>query len=382
MDWPYSGRLEKTIARLQSASGALEVQLAATRAEPSAHQSRSDEAAATLRSDLTAARQALADATAGGEAGKRGDAEHLSERNRALDMEHRTTASDTARLREEVDRLKALLGQMTNARETGSSHVRCSVGCEACACARELILLQDEVFVAMCENAPKMEAELKRLRSHAAAALEEAVLQMRRERFLRPLRPITAADQTTQAGAPTARISEAAVGSHSIGQAGAGDHQVQEDVAQGDGDGRWYDEDIGYRWYRASPEAVTNSTGQTGAVSEPAHRGEQSSSRSRRRRHSHNSSSSRAYIPPASSDIFEMGGCDLRHRRRSRSSSSSELSYPDAVGTRAAAVGRANDPCQPRASRGCASAKSPLARSHHSCRSRRFTSGSSTCMTN
>lgn len=59
---------EETIARFQTASGALEVQVAATRAELSAYPSRSDGAVATLHSDLTAAHQALAAAIANSEA--------------------------------------------------------------------------------------------------------------------------------------------------------------------------------------------------------------------------------------------------------------------------------------------------------------------------
>lgn len=51
--------------------------------------------------------------------------------------------------------------------------------------------------MAMCEKAQKMEAELRQSKSHAIN-FEEELFQMRRERFVRPLRPITAVDRTRQ----------------------------------------------------------------------------------------------------------------------------------------------------------------------------------------
>lgn len=93
---------------------------------------------------------------------------------------------------------------MTNARETGSSHIFCSGDCDPCARALEFVRRQDEVFVAMCEKAEKMEAELRQFKPHATA-IEEELLEMRRERFLRPLRPNTAVGQNTQTGAGTVR---------------------------------------------------------------------------------------------------------------------------------------------------------------------------------
>lgn len=71
---------------------------------------------------------------------------------------------------------------------------------------------------------------------------------MRREVYLRPLRPITALEQTTQIGTAV-RIYEDAMGSPGTGQTGAGTNHIQEDVAQCDGDRSWYDEDTGCTWY-------------------------------------------------------------------------------------------------------------------------------------
>lgn len=126
------------------------MQLTARGAKLPAHQSRSDEAVVTLLGHLPISRQALADAIVRGEAGRRHDTDCLSKNRRALKMEFLTTASDAARLRKEVDRLNALVGRMTNARGTGSNHIPCS-----------------HAFVAMCEKAQKMGAELKRIQSQS-----------------------------------------------------------------------------------------------------------------------------------------------------------------------------------------------------------------------
>lgn len=181
------------------------------------------------------------------------------------------------------------------------------------------------MFVAMCGKAQKLEAELKRSKSFAAT-LEEDLHQMRRERALRSLRPRTVVDQTMETGVATVRISEAAMVNSSTRQTSAEVEHVQDDVAQDNGDGRWYDEGTGYMWFRASPEAVTSSTGQTGASPEPTHGRGRSSSRNRMRRHSRTSFSSSSHVSPASDDSSETGGRGRRPRRRPMSSSTSELS--------------------------------------------------------
>lgn len=124
-----------TIAKLRYASGTLEAQLSDVMAELSDHR-QSEGVIATLRSNLVATRQALADAVKNKDAGLSSDQADLAEKNRALDRELRTTVSDAARLRNEVDRLDALVKTMIDSREAGSS----------------LILRQDEAFIAMCKK--------------------------------------------------------------------------------------------------------------------------------------------------------------------------------------------------------------------------------------
>lgn len=167
--------------------------------------------------------------------------EDLSENTSALDLELSTTVSDVARVRKEVGRLNARVGQMTSTHKTGSSHSPCSGGCETCAHAHEVIHRQDDVFAAMCGEGRGIEAELKRSISQAAtiATLEETLLHMRRERFFRQLRLATAVDQTTQTSAATASIPEDVVDSCGTRQTGAGTDHVQEDITQDNGDGRW-----------------------------------------------------------------------------------------------------------------------------------------------
>lgn len=96
---------------------------------------------------------AQADAIASNEASEGGDIDNIVERNRALDMELRTTVSHVARLRKEAGRLSALVVQMT---ETVSGHIHCWGDCDPCARARELVRRQDEVFVAMREEGQQM----------------------------------------------------------------------------------------------------------------------------------------------------------------------------------------------------------------------------------
>lgn len=132
-------------------------------------------------------------------------------------MELHTTVSHAARLHKEFDRFSALVLQMTNARGAGSSHLPCSGDCDPCTRAHALIRRQDEVFVGMCDKAHKIEAEFKQFKSQATT-IEEELLQIHRERFLRPMRPISAVDQTTRTSAATVRISETAADSSSTGQ--------------------------------------------------------------------------------------------------------------------------------------------------------------------
>lgn len=66
------------------------------RAELSMRRSTSDEAAATLQRELVAARQALADALARNDVDKDGNHDEFLGKKHALDLEHRTTISDTS----------------------------------------------------------------------------------------------------------------------------------------------------------------------------------------------------------------------------------------------------------------------------------------------
>lgn len=107
---------------------------------------------------------------------------------------------------------------------------------------------------------------------------------MRPERFLRPLRPVTAVDQTTQTSVATVSIAEVFTASWYTAQSGAN---------SGSDDESWYDEDTGITWYGTKKEAAPTHNAQSGA--------------------------SRNYLEEASMRTAASGAMSEPHRERERS---------------------------------------------------------------